>query len=154
MFNGGPPSQRCISLSSDQGLGRGAGELEVWWSRAAGQEGRLASHQAVSSPLHLCPPGTMRSAMLFAATLLLCLACSFGAVCEESQGQVAPAGRHSEVRCPLTGSSTSGSLGILSIWIAGGRKVDWWHFVSRFLSISSPLLFPLSPGYLSVLDIL
>nr|XP_048274756.1 tachykinin-3 [Myodes glareolus] len=38
----------------------------------------------------------MRIAMLFAATLLLCLACSFGAVCEESQGQVAPAGRHSE----------------------------------------------------------
>ncbi|CAO2582020.1 Tac3 [Lemmus lemmus] len=38
----------------------------------------------------------MRSAMLFAAILVLCLACSFGAVCEESQGQVAPAGRHSE----------------------------------------------------------
>ncbi|KAM7328265.1 hypothetical protein ACRRTK_012357 [Alexandromys fortis] len=49
----------------------------------------------------------MRSAMLFAAILVLCFAGSFGAVCEESQGQVAPAGRHSEVRCLLTGSSTS-----------------------------------------------
>ena len=53
--------------------------------------------------------------MLFAAILVLCLAGSFGAVCEESQGQVAPAGRHSEVRCPLTGSSSSGRLGILSV---------------------------------------
>ncbi|XP_028742032.1 tachykinin-3 [Peromyscus leucopus] len=38
----------------------------------------------------------MRCAMLFAAILALSVACSFGAVCEESQEQVAPGGRHSK----------------------------------------------------------
>lgn len=48
-----------------------------------------------------CPfalPGTMRSALLFAVILALGLARTFGAVCEESQEQVAPGGSHSKVR--------------------------------------------------------
>lgn len=115
------------------------GEVESWKSVVepscelrVRKAGGLPAKLCLPS-FHLCPLGTMRSAMLFAAILVLCLAGSFGAVCEESQGQVAPAGRHSEVRCPLTGSSISGRLGILSVWIAGGRKVGWWHFVPRCL---------------------
>ncbi|KAL1775449.1 tachykinin-3 [Sigmodon hispidus] len=38
----------------------------------------------------------MGRAMLLAAILSLSLAYSFGAACEESQGQVAPGGRHSK----------------------------------------------------------
>lgn len=46
--------------------------------------------------------------MLFAAVLALSLAWTFGAVCEEPQGQ---GGRLSKVRCPLTESSISGDSG-------------------------------------------
>lgn len=57
--------------------------------------------------------------MLIAAILALSVACSFEAVCEESQEQVAPGGRHSKVRCPLTESKTAGRLG--SVCLSGGR---------------------------------
>ncbi|XP_031205184.1 tachykinin-3 isoform X2 [Mastomys coucha] len=42
-----------------------------------------ASHPAPQ----LCPSGTMRSAVLFSVVLALSLAWTFGAVCEEPQGQ-------------------------------------------------------------------
>ncbi|XP_005079797.3 tachykinin-3 isoform X2 [Mesocricetus auratus] len=38
----------------------------------------------------------MRASMLVTAILALSVACSFGAVCEESPEQVAPVGRHSK----------------------------------------------------------
>lgn len=61
--------------------------------------------------------------MLFAAVLALSLAWTFGAACEGPQEQ---GGRLSKVRCPLTESRTSGGLGVLSVCIAGGKKVGWW----------------------------
>lgn len=91
--------------------------------------------------------------MLFAAILVLCLGCSFGAVCEESQGQVAPAGRHSEVRCPLTGSSTWGETWD-SVRLDSWREEGGLVAFCLWISISGPPLFPLSPGYPSVLDVL
>lgn len=45
--------------------------------------------------------GTMRRALLFAAILAISLAYSLGAVCEDSQEQVVPAGGHNKVRHPF-----------------------------------------------------